>query len=245
MTPTCFVLPLPFALRAACAHPRGRREPFSHCALRACTSPGHARMPCAASALVHSLDARSRASSLCAAALRVRSVTRESRRATWSSTMGRMAAQHDEIGDDARHRALRVRRMRPTAPLTSTAEPAHCDALVAHLTHRLPPTAAQILRRWSDAHDKVRDLRGYAAPRALCALGGSGGGGRGEVRVLGHERSGWISWVACSRGELSKGQIGGEIASSSLPALHLRSQPAPVRTHCRRAAAVRALSGEI
>ena len=74
---------------------------------------------------------------------------------------------------------------------------------------------------------------------------GKGGGGRGEVRVLGHERSGWISWVACSRGELSKGQIGGEIASSSLPALHLRSQPAPVRTRCRRAAAVRALPSEI
>ena len=193
---------------------------------------------------MHSLDARSRASSLCAVALRVRSVTRESRRSAWSSNMGRMAGQSDEIDDVRRHRALRVRRMQPTAPLTSTAEPAHCDALVAHLTRRLPPTAAQILRRWSDAHDKVRDLRGYAAPRALCALGCSGGGGRGEVRVLGHERSGWIIRVACSRGEPSRVQIGGEIASSSLPALHLRSQPAPVRTHCRRAAALRALPSD-
>ena len=139
---------------------------------------------------------------------------------------GPCGRQSDEIGVDGRHRALRVRRM-PTAPLTSTAEPAHCDALVAHLTHRLPPTAAQILRRWSDAHDKVRDLRGYAAPRALCALGCSGGGGRGEDRSLGHGRSGWISWVACSRGEPSRGQIGGEIASSRFPRCIYAHSPRP------------------
>ena len=193
---------------------------------------------------MHSLDARSRASSLCAVALRVRRVTRESRRSAWSSNMGRMAAKA------TRSTTCAAIARSASAPNANSAAHVHRRACPLRRARRTPdapppshrgadPEALERRARQSSRSPRVR--RASSALRAgLLGWRRARRGSESGVRAVGLDQSGGLYATRALQRANWRG-----IASSSLPALHLRSQPAPVRTHCRRAAAVRALPSEI